>query len=105
MTALLCAVLGEERGVGLLFEDALPVAGVSGTLARRMRSSAASGRVRAKTGFIGGTSGLSGVCDTLGGDRLVFSILVAYPKVDGLNTHCFKPMQDEICALLVESDD
>lgn len=104
LTALLCAVLGQDRSVDRLFEEALPVAGESGKLARRMQSTAASGRVRAKTGFIGGTSGLSGVCDTLEGDRLVFSILVSYPTVDGLNTHCFKPMQDEICALLVESD-
>jgi len=30
----------------------------------------------------------------------VFSILVGYPLVDGLNTAAWKPMQDEICVAL-----
>jgi D-alanyl-D-alanine carboxypeptidase len=57
--------------------------------------------VRAKTGFIGGTSSLSGVVEALDGRAYVFSILVDYPRFDGLNTAVWKPMQDEICELLV----
>ncbi len=58
---------------------------------------------RAKTGFIGGTSGLSGIVQTLDGRTLVFSILVEYPRYGGLNTSVWKPLQDEICTILVES--
>ena len=81
-----------------------PDAGEDGKLGGRMREGPARGRVRAKTGFIAGTSGLSGTLQTLGGRRMAFAILVAYPSIDGLNTHCWKPMQDEICELLVASD-
>ena len=49
----------------------LPVAGVSGTLAHRMRSGPAHGFVRAKTGTTAEASALSGFV----GDRYVFSVL------------------------------
>jgi len=75
----------------------LAVAGETGTLAKRMRTSPARGRVFAKTGFIGGTSALAGYAE--GRERtFAFAILVAYPVYGGLNTSCWKPMQDEICA-------
>jgi D-alanyl-D-alanine carboxypeptidase len=60
--------------------------------------------VRAKTGFIAGTSALSGLVETRSGRTLVFSILVEYPNSDGLNTACWKPMQDAICKLLATWD-
>ena len=60
------------------------------------------GKVQAKTGFISGVSALSGVAASDAGPQYVFSILVEYPPYGGLNTHCWKKMQDEICALLVE---
>ena len=49
----------------------LPVAGVTGTLAYRMRSGPAYGFVRAKTGTTDIASALSGFV----GDRYVFSVL------------------------------
>ena len=61
-----------------------------------------SGRVRAKTGFIGGTSALSGLIEDGGGKSLAFSILVEYPVFEGLNTSVWKPMQDRICRILAE---
>ena len=36
------------------------------------------------------------------GPRYAFSILVEYPVTDGLKTHCWKPLQDEVCTLLAE---
>jgi D-alanyl-D-alanine carboxypeptidase/D-alanyl-D-alanine-endopeptidase (penicillin-binding protein 4) len=51
--------------------DSLPIAGVDGTLADRMRTGAARGRVRAKTGTTFAASALSGYV----GRRYVFSIL------------------------------
>ena len=54
----------------------------------------------AKTGWISGASSLSGlILDEDGTPRLAFAILVSYPRVSGLNTKAWKPMQDELCAL------
>jgi D-alanyl-D-alanine carboxypeptidase len=53
--------------------------------------------VHAKTGFIGGTSALSGLIDAADGRTLVFSILVEYPNLEGLNRSVWKPMEDAIC--------
>lgn len=102
VTALLAAVDGVGGEVSSLFRGSLALSGESGNLSRRMRSGPARGRIRAKTGFIGGTSTLAGYATTLAGERLSFAILVDYPRFDGLNTHCFKPMGDSICDAIVE---
>ena len=65
------------------FYSALPRAGVSGTLANRMRSGAARGRCHAKTGTLTGVTTLSGYCETLGGHDLAFSILMNNSSVTG----------------------
>jgi D-alanyl-D-alanine carboxypeptidase len=54
--------------------------------------------VHAKTGFINGTSALSGFIDAHDGRTFAFSILVEYPPAGGLNQSVWKPMQDAICA-------
>lgn len=100
LAALVAAVIHQGGAMRSAILDSLPVAGRSGKLAGRMRGTAAEGRVRAKTGWVKGASGLSGVAETEAGDEVVFSILVKYPLVDGLNTAAWKPMQDEICAAL-----
>ncbi|MFT5049709.1 MAG: D-alanyl-D-alanine carboxypeptidase/D-alanyl-D-alanine-endopeptidase (penicillin-binding protein 4) [Chlamydiales bacterium] len=105
----LCGLLQAARGVSgaarELFDRGMPIAGETGTLASRMRKSVARGRVHAKTGFINGTSALSGWLTTEAGRELIFSILVEYPTFEGLNTHCWKPMQDRICEELVDDVD
>ncbi len=60
---------------GPKFIDTLPVAGVDGSLAGRMKDSPAQGRVQGKTGALGHVSTLSGYLTTLSGDRVVFSIM------------------------------
>ncbi|WP_141743025.1 D-alanyl-D-alanine carboxypeptidase/D-alanyl-D-alanine-endopeptidase [Corynebacterium sp. HMSC11E11] len=55
--------------------DALPVGGVSGTLAERYSGSDGAGWVRAKTGTLDGTSALAGYTVTQGGDVLTFVLL------------------------------
>jgi D-alanyl-D-alanine carboxypeptidase/D-alanyl-D-alanine-endopeptidase (penicillin-binding protein 4) len=58
--------------------DALPVAGVDGTLEERMRGTAAAGRARAKTGTLNGVTALSGYVPSAEGERLAFSMMVEF---------------------------
>ena len=67
-----------------------------------MQDAPARGRVRAKTGFIDGTSALSGVAHALVGPHARVLDPGRVPVgLDGLNSSCWKPMQDEICLRLV----
>lgn len=59
-----------------LFRDALPVAGVDGTLSRRFTSTAASANVLAKTGSLDGVRGLAGFVQDGDGERLIFALLL-----------------------------
>jgi len=59
-----------------IFYGSLPVAGHSGTLRNRFRSTPAQGVVRAKTGTLRGVRALSGYLDYSQEERLVFSILI-----------------------------
>jgi D-alanyl-D-alanine carboxypeptidase/D-alanyl-D-alanine-endopeptidase (penicillin-binding protein 4) len=57
------------------FESALPIAGRDGTLANRMKGTAAEGNARAKTGSMANVRGLSGYVTAADGEPLVFSII------------------------------
>jgi len=81
------------------FRESLPIAGVDGTLRRRMVGSKAQGRVFAKTGSLRHVNALGGYVDSVSGRRLVFSIIVNHhtrPAKEALDA------MDEICALLAE---
>ena len=56
------------------FADALPIAGLDGTLANRMKHIPV-GRVRAKTGTIDKARSLSGYITAADGEQLIFSII------------------------------
>jgi D-alanyl-D-alanine carboxypeptidase/D-alanyl-D-alanine-endopeptidase (penicillin-binding protein 4) len=58
-----------------VFYDALPIAGVDGTIRTRMVGTPAAGNLRAKTGTLEFVRSLSGYVTDGDGDRLVFSIL------------------------------
>jgi len=58
--------------------DALPLAGVDGTLEGRMGGTAAEGRARAKTGTLNGVTALSGYVPSADGERLAFSLLMEF---------------------------
>jgi D-alanyl-D-alanine carboxypeptidase/D-alanyl-D-alanine-endopeptidase (penicillin-binding protein 4) len=57
------------------YYDALPIAGVDGTIRTRMRGTPAAGNVHAKTGSVAQARSLSGYLTALSGDTLIFSIL------------------------------
>jgi D-alanyl-D-alanine carboxypeptidase/D-alanyl-D-alanine-endopeptidase (penicillin-binding protein 4) len=58
-----------------VFYNAMPIAGIDGTLKDRMRGTPAEGNVHAKTGSISFARSLSGYVTTADGERLIFSIL------------------------------
>ncbi|MCX6245537.1 MAG: D-alanyl-D-alanine carboxypeptidase/D-alanyl-D-alanine-endopeptidase [Bacteroidetes bacterium] len=58
------------------FYNSLPLAGVSGTLAKYMKGTKAEGNLRAKTGSISRVKSYSGYVRTASGKRFIFAILV-----------------------------
>jgi D-alanyl-D-alanine carboxypeptidase/D-alanyl-D-alanine-endopeptidase (penicillin-binding protein 4) len=78
--------------------DALPIAGIDGTLEQRMMNTRAEHNVRAKTGTLTGVISLAGYCKTSGEHALAFSIII-----NGcLNAERARNLQDKICAILCE---
>jgi D-alanyl-D-alanine carboxypeptidase/D-alanyl-D-alanine-endopeptidase (penicillin-binding protein 4) len=57
------------------YYNALPIAGIDGTIKDRMKGTPAEGNVHAKTGSISAARSLSGYVTTADGERLIFSIL------------------------------
>ncbi|HOJ37269.1 MAG TPA: D-alanyl-D-alanine carboxypeptidase/D-alanyl-D-alanine-endopeptidase [Ignavibacteriales bacterium] len=79
-----------------IFYESLPIAGVDGTLRRRMKDTPAFNNVRAKTGTINGVSSLSGYVKAKNGDMLAFSIFIQ----NHLSQAKARAYQDEICNIL-----
>ncbi|MBC7367072.1 MAG: D-alanyl-D-alanine carboxypeptidase/D-alanyl-D-alanine-endopeptidase [Undibacterium sp.] len=81
-----------------VFADSLPVAGVDGTLRRRMKGTPAEGKIHAKTGTLRWATALSGYVNSTSGERLAFSLMLnryqAAPK------RAASQELDEIAALL-----
>src|SRR3989449_7452977 len=59
-----------------VYLEALPIAGVDGTLKSRMRGTAAAGNVRAKTGTLRWANSLSGHVTTAAGEHWLFSLML-----------------------------
>jgi D-alanyl-D-alanine carboxypeptidase/D-alanyl-D-alanine-endopeptidase (penicillin-binding protein 4) len=57
------------------FYNSLPIAGVDGSLGRRMKGTTAENVVRAKTGFIGHVRSLSGYAFTGDNEPVAFSMI------------------------------
>lgn len=75
------------------FRDALPIAGVDGTLRNRMKGTVAENNLRAKTGTLSSASSLSGYVTTAAGEELVFSIMVNnYPPGMSPPSVCIDPI-------------
>ena len=82
------------------FVSTLPIAGVDGTLEDRMRNSAASGMIEAKTGGIEHVRALSGYATTLRGEHLMFAIFCNNEPQHG--TDAIDPL-DAIATAMVET--
>jgi D-alanyl-D-alanine carboxypeptidase/D-alanyl-D-alanine-endopeptidase (penicillin-binding protein 4) len=82
---------------GEIFLEALPIAGVDGTLKGRMKNTAAAGKVRAKTGSLRWAASLSGYVTTAVGERLAFCIMLnRYHSTDPA-----RPARAEVDAIAV----
>lgn len=75
----------------------LPIAGIDGTLAHRMKKSQACRRVRAKTGTVTGISSLAGYAESLSGHLYAFVII----NQNVLKAGQARSFQDKICEILV----
>ena len=75
------------------FREALPIAGVDGTLRNRMKGTPAENNVKAKTGSLSSAASLSGYVTTAAGENLVFSIMVNnYPEDTEVRAICIDPI-------------
>ena len=68
--------LQKDLELGPVFVGSLPVAGVDGTLESRFRTGSLRGRVRAKTGTMGGVSCLAGYMTTQRQELVTFAIMM-----------------------------
>ena len=80
------------------FYNSLPIAGIDGTLSRRMKNTSAENKIRAKTGFISFARNLSGYAKTFDNEDIAFSILVNNFNVP---VKLVENLQDNICNLIV----
>lgn len=94
--------MAEQPFVWTAFVGSLPVAGVDGTLCKRMKDSDACGRVWAKTGTMHDIASLSGYCTTDSGRLLAFSFL--FNNVSG-HLQSARYLQDSACEVLANIDD
>lgn len=74
-TVAILTYMNRHKGADA-FRDALPIAGVDGTLKGRMKGTPAAANVRAKTGTLRFISALSGYVTTASGERLAFAIML-----------------------------
>jgi D-alanyl-D-alanine carboxypeptidase/D-alanyl-D-alanine-endopeptidase (penicillin-binding protein 4) len=79
------------------FLSSLPIAGVDGTLANRMKGTPAAGNLRAKTGTLSGVTALSGYVMTADGKPLAFSMMM---QNFSTSSRDYRLAQDRIGAFL-----
>ncbi|TMM20545.1 MAG: D-alanyl-D-alanine carboxypeptidase/D-alanyl-D-alanine-endopeptidase [Actinobacteria bacterium] len=84
-----------SRPLGAVLRGDLAVAGRTGTLAHRMRGTAAAGRCQAKTGTLIGASNLAGYCQSTRGHLLVFAFFD-----DGIAVELAHAVQDRMAIAL-----
>ncbi len=96
-TIVLVLDVMRRSGQARIFMDALPVAGVDGTLRGRMRGTPAQGNLRAKTGTLDMVRSFSGYVTTPDGRTLIFSMLANNFRVPNRDV---EEVQDAIGVML-----
>ena len=81
------------------FYEALPIAGIDGTLKSRMKKSKAYKNVHAKTGTVTGVSSLAGYAKALNGHQLAFAII----NQNVMKSRQARTFQDKVCDILCTS--
>jgi serine-type D-Ala-D-Ala carboxypeptidase/endopeptidase (penicillin-binding protein 4) len=84
----------DDQDEAAAFEDSLPIAGKEGTVADRMRGTAAEGNCATKTGTLSDASALSGYCQA-GKHTIAFSILM-----NSVNVDAARKAQDKMAAAI-----
>lgn len=74
-TVTLLTYMSHQKDAAV-YIDALPIAGVDGTLRHRMRGTAAQNNLRGKTGTLRWANSLSGYVTSAAGEHLVFSMML-----------------------------
>lgn len=87
-----------HREVFLPLYDALPIAGIDGTLKHRMKKTPAYRNVRAKTGSVTGVSSLAGYAQAKNGHQLAFVII----NQNVMKLKKARDFQDKLCAILCQ---
>jgi D-alanyl-D-alanine carboxypeptidase/D-alanyl-D-alanine-endopeptidase (penicillin-binding protein 4) len=90
----LLGAMYHDRADGEAFRGSLPIAGREGTVADRMRGTAAEGNCATKTGTLDGVSALSGYCNAHG-HTIAFSVLNNSVSIDAAHN-----AQDRIAAAI-----
>ncbi len=88
------------RAEGSALRASLALAGNTGTLAGRMRGTAAAGRCRAKTGTLSNVSALAGWCTTAGKRNVAFAILM-----NNVSVATARRSQDRVAAAIAAWSD
>ncbi|HEX7611032.1 MAG TPA: D-alanyl-D-alanine carboxypeptidase/D-alanyl-D-alanine-endopeptidase [Solirubrobacteraceae bacterium] len=81
--------------LGAVLRAHMAVAGHTGTLARRMRGTSASGRCQGKTGTLTGVSNLAGYCQAANGHTIAFAFFN-----DGISIEAAHSFQDHMAITL-----
>ncbi len=87
-----------DQPYGALFFKTLPVAGIDGSLEKRMLQDYVRGKIHAKTGSINGVRTLSGYV-VIPRDTLVFSMMMQNFAANG---DSMEALQDSICSVLAQ---
>jgi D-alanyl-D-alanine carboxypeptidase/D-alanyl-D-alanine-endopeptidase (penicillin-binding protein 4) len=81
--------------LGAILRGSMAIAGRTGTLAKRMRATAAAGRCQGKTGTLTGYSNLVGYCQAANGHLIAFAFFN-----DGISTTYAHTIQDHMTITL-----
>jgi D-alanyl-D-alanine carboxypeptidase/D-alanyl-D-alanine-endopeptidase (penicillin-binding protein 4) len=96
VTDMLAAL--QPTPIGAIVRGSMAVAGRTGTLAKRMRGTAAAGRCQGKTGTLTGYSNLVGYCQAANGHLLAFAFFN-----DGISTTRAHVIQDHLTITLANA--